>query len=72
MVDDDPRVLEMLRDAMSAFGYEVDVADDGQTGLAKFRQRPADVVITDLTMRGWMAFSLPPNFVVRILPCRSF
>ena len=52
MIDDDPRVREMLRDAMSVFGYEVNVADDGQTGLAKFRQRPADVVITDLTMPG--------------------
>ena len=52
MIDDDARVREMLRDVMTAFGYEVDVADDGRAGLIKFRQRPADVVITDLMMPG--------------------
>lgn len=52
MIDDDARVREMLRDVVTAFGYEVDVADDGRTGLTKFRQRPADVVITDLMMPG--------------------
>jgi DNA-binding response OmpR family regulator len=52
VIDDDARVREMLRDVMTAFGYDVDVADDGLTGLTKFRHRRADVVITDLMMPG--------------------
>ena len=52
LIDDDARVREMLREVMTAFGCEVDVAADGRTGLTKFQQRSADVVITDLLMPG--------------------
>jgi DNA-binding response OmpR family regulator len=52
VIDDDMRVREMLREVLTTLGYEVDVADRGWTGLAKFSQHPADVVMTDLMMPG--------------------
>jgi DNA-binding response OmpR family regulator len=52
VIDDDARVLEMLREMVTYFGYDVDVRQDGRTALTKFHDRPADVVITDLMMPG--------------------
>lgn len=36
VVDDEPRVLEALRDAMELFGYPVLSATNGQEGLTQF------------------------------------
>jgi len=52
VIDDDARVLEMLREVVTYLGYDVDVRQDGRTALTKFHDRPADVVITDLMMPG--------------------
>jgi two-component system, NtrC family, response regulator HydG len=52
LIDDDARVREMLRDVITAFGYDVDVAEEGQTGHSKFKQQQIDLVITDLMMPG--------------------
>ena len=40
----------MLQELITGFGYDVDVAEDGQAGLNKFKQQPVDLVITDLMM----------------------
>lgn len=50
LIDDDARVREMLQELITGFGYDVDVAEDGQAGLNKFKQQPVDLVITDLMM----------------------
>jgi len=52
LVDDDARVRDMLRDVMATFGYDVDVAGDGRTGVEKFREQPIDVIVTDFMMPG--------------------
>jgi DNA-binding response OmpR family regulator len=52
VADDDARIREMLREAVTDFGYDVDVAPDGRTALTKFTDRSADLVITDLMMPG--------------------
>jgi DNA-binding response OmpR family regulator len=46
LVIDDDGVTRLVLDA----GYDVEDVGDGDEGLAAFRRRPADLVITDLVM----------------------
>jgi CheY-like chemotaxis protein len=45
--DDTRDVLDIL---LRTEGYEVTLASDGQDGLDKYRQRPADIVLVDVFM----------------------
>ncbi len=50
IIDDEPEILEALKEVFEKEGYEVDVALDGREGLIIYNQRPADVVILDIIM----------------------
>jgi DNA-binding response OmpR family regulator len=50
IIDDDAQVLEMLRHTLERQGYEVIGASNGKEGLRLYREKPADVIITDLIM----------------------
>jgi DNA-binding response OmpR family regulator len=55
LVDDDPLVLQSLRDALTAEGHQVTAADGGQAGIDAFRAAqqngaPFAAVVTDLGM----------------------
>ena len=59
MVSDQPTVLliedeEIARTALQRGlehnGYDVDVADSGKAGIAKFKDHPFDIVLSDLRM----------------------
>jgi PAS domain S-box-containing protein len=55
IVDDDPLVLNALRDSLESSGHQVTPADGGQAGIDRFREalggtEPFTVVITDLGM----------------------
>jgi CheY-like chemotaxis protein len=55
VVDDDPLLIQSLRDTLEGDGHQVTVADGGQKGIdaviaAAQRSQPFDVVITDLGM----------------------
>ena len=50
VVDDDPRVLSLMRRGLSFEGYAVDVAVDGKEALAIARDRPPDLVVLDVMM----------------------
>lgn len=52
LVDDDPDILESLRDWLLREGYAVDVAGDGGLALARATAEAYDVVVTDLRMPG--------------------
>ncbi|HEY1332474.1 MAG TPA: response regulator transcription factor [Actinomycetota bacterium] len=52
VIDDERRILNFVSRGLRAEGYEVDVADDGQAGLAAALARPYDLVILDLLMPG--------------------
>lgn len=49
-VDDEEPVRSLFKTALEKFGYTVTVASDGNEGVARFRENPADLVITDLFM----------------------
>ncbi len=50
VIDDDELIRITLRNILQRAGYEVTLATNGQDGLKKFRERPADLVILDIIM----------------------
>jgi CheY-like chemotaxis protein len=50
LVDDNPDFASMLTSALEAEGYAVECAANGREALARQRDHPADVLITDLVM----------------------
>jgi DNA-binding response OmpR family regulator len=50
LVDDDAEIIESLRLALEANGYEVLVARDGNQGLALVEREDPDLVVLDMMM----------------------
>jgi DNA-binding NtrC family response regulator len=50
IIDDEEIIRVLLRSALEAAGYEVTEASNGHEGLERYRQRPTDLVITDILM----------------------
>ncbi len=50
VVDDEPQITRVLRTSLNAQGYEIRVANDGETALEIVKDFAPDVVITDLAM----------------------
>lgn len=56
VIDDEPRVRDVLVDLLSEAGYRVEACADGRSGLARFEAERFDLVVTDLGMpevTGW-------------------
>lgn len=51
IVDDEPRILLLMKSLLKANGYEVEAARDGAAALEVVRAGGADVVVTDLRMK---------------------
>jgi len=52
VIDDEEAILQMVREALSEHGYEVDVARDGESALQRLRQKPYDLALCDWKMPG--------------------
>jgi CheY-like chemotaxis protein len=52
VVDDEPALVAMLAEMLSAAGYRVDTATSGAAALDKLASRPFDTVLTDVRMPG--------------------
>ncbi len=50
VADDRADIVEFARVALERAGYEVAVAENGREALERQRERPADVLITDIFM----------------------
>src|SRR5207237_2771386 len=50
VIDDDPDMLDMLRQLLTSEQYNVRTARDGQEGLAEIRRQTPDIVLLDLAM----------------------
>jgi len=50
VIDDEPNILMMLKRMLEKAGYDVDIAVNGEEGLALFKKFPADLIITDIVM----------------------
>ena len=61
MVDDEPQITRVLRTSLSAQGYDIRVANDGEMALEIMKDWTPDLIITDLSMpHGWDR-ALPPG-----------
>jgi CheY-like chemotaxis protein len=52
LIDDDETLRKMTAALLTLAGYEVDTAADGKAGLALYKDRHHDLVITDIVMFG--------------------
>jgi CheY-like chemotaxis protein/signal transduction histidine kinase len=50
IIDDEAGIRDLLRLILERKGYSVETATDGRVGLQKFRQQPAELVISDIIM----------------------
>lgn len=50
VVDDEPTILELIRDILEAEGFTVLVAQNGTAALRQLRHTPIALVLTDLMM----------------------
>jgi len=50
VVDDEPQITRVLRASLSSKGYDIRVANDGETALEIMKDWTPDMVITDLAM----------------------
>ena len=52
VIDDEKGITSLIKEALSMFGYDVEIAMDGQEGIQKFESSAYDLVITDICMPG--------------------
>ena len=52
VIDDEKPTLAMFKLFLTAYGYQVFVADDGKTGVELFAKEKPQIVFTDLKMPG--------------------
>jgi CheY-like chemotaxis protein len=50
VVDDHEDTRDLLLTILKTEGYDVDLAEDGDTAVRRYRERPADIVLMDLYM----------------------
>lgn len=50
IADDDPEILLLMEMALNLKGHDVEVAQDGQEAVNMARQKPFDLIITDIIM----------------------
>jgi signal transduction histidine kinase/DNA-binding response OmpR family regulator len=58
IIDDDPELHDMLDATLAPVGYTLEHALDGPEGLKRASERPPDLVILDLMMRGMDGFDV--------------
>lgn len=52
VIDDEKGILQLIRQALTRFGHNVETAGNGQEGIDKFDGGNFDIVITDIRMPG--------------------
>jgi two-component system, OmpR family, KDP operon response regulator KdpE len=52
VIDDEPPIRRFLRTSLTAEGYDVVEAENGEDGLAEIRRRAPDIVVLDLGLPG--------------------
>lgn len=58
VVDDDPDLRKVMTTLLRGVGHDVQVAEDGATALHSITERPADVVLLDVSMPGDDGFAV--------------
>lgn len=50
VVDDDPKIVKVIKHALTEGGFRVITASDGEEAVQRFRQEQPDLIITDIMM----------------------
>jgi len=50
VIDDEPDISDMIREALTRYGYTVETASNGRQGLQLFKDASFDLVVTDMYM----------------------
>jgi DNA-binding response OmpR family regulator len=50
IIDDDKTVVKMLEAFLTAHGYEILTAGDGEEGIQKIKSNPPDMIVLDVQM----------------------
>jgi DNA-binding response OmpR family regulator len=50
VIDDEPCISDLIREALTKFGYTVETAASGRRGLQLLKETSFDLVITDMCM----------------------
>ncbi len=50
VIDDEPRMLDILSQALSDLGFEVETADDGPKGITRYSENPTELILLDIWM----------------------
>jgi DNA-binding response OmpR family regulator len=58
VVDDEPRIVDVVRAYLEREGHEVAVAHDGDAALAMARETPPDLVVLDVMLPGRTGFDV--------------
>jgi CheY-like chemotaxis protein len=52
IIDDEAMIRDLLKELLEREGYETITASGGNDGIEIYREKPADLIITDLIMPG--------------------
>lgn len=58
VIDDDPFILDMYSVKLREAGFSVDTAENGETGMEKFKKESPDVVLLDIVMPNLDGFTI--------------
>jgi DNA-binding NtrC family response regulator len=61
VIDDEPNILRTVRLSLDVEGYHVEVAGNGEAGLAKLAERDIDLVLLDVMMPGESGLEVLPK-----------
>ncbi|RPJ79218.1 MAG: response regulator [Deltaproteobacteria bacterium] len=50
VIEDDAQLRKLFRKKMEGRGYEIIEASNGKEGIDRYREKPSDLVITDIVM----------------------
>src|SRR4029434_7947078 len=64
VVDDERYVRGLLSELLTVWGYETDVAASGAEGLALFKEKSYDLVLTDYLMAGCSGLELVGDVIM--------
>lgn len=57
-IDDEPELLQQVRNLLEAEGHQVETAEDGETGLRKARDLSPSLILLDVLMPGIDGFEV--------------
>jgi len=52
LVEDDPFLIDIYKNKLSKAGFEIDVAEEGETALRKIKEKKPDLVLLDIVLPG--------------------